>query len=140
MRIRSIDSSRNVSDYIIPSSSGVHDGLAGLLAKGILEVGAIVLGQEITSNGLTTVLVDSLEDLVTGGISQTREERNELLSDSSGGRVPEDDLVQLARTRDLKKAVSINCPCARIERRAGLLTRDWLLINRFAMVSTWWRG
>jgi hypothetical protein len=53
----------------------VHDGLAGLLAKGVLEVGTIVLGQEITSDGLTAVLVDSLEDLVTGGVSQTREER-----------------------------------------------------------------
>jgi hypothetical protein len=80
----------------------VHNGLASLLAKGILEVGTIVLGQEITGDGLTTILVDSLEDLVTGGVSQTREERNELSSDSSGGVVLEDDLVQLAGTRDAR--------------------------------------
>jgi hypothetical protein len=93
----------------------VHNGLAGLLAKSILEVGAIVLGQEITSDRLTTVLVDSLEDLVTGGVSQTREERNELSSDRSGSLVFEDDLVQLPGTRDLKIEVSIICSCAGIE-------------------------
>jgi hypothetical protein len=96
-----MDSSRNMGgpSPIIPSSSRVHNSLASLLAKSILEVRAIVLGQEITSDGLTTVLVDSLEDLVTGGVSQTREERNELSSDRSGCMVPENDLVQLARTR-----------------------------------------
>jgi hypothetical protein len=91
---------RNVDDFIIPSSSGVHNGLASLLAKGILEVGTIVLGQVITSDGLTTILVDSLEDLVAGGVSQTREQRDELSSDGSGGLVLENDLVQLAGTGD----------------------------------------
>lgn len=106
---------RNVDDLIIPSSSGVHNGLASLLAKGILEVGTIVLGQEITGNGLTTVLVDSLEDLVTGRVSQTREQRDELSSDGSGGLVLENDLVQLAGTGDLEVGISITCPCAEIE-------------------------
>ena len=94
---------RNVDDIIIPSSSGVHNGLASLLAKGILEVGTIVLGQEITGDGLTTVLVDSLEDLVTGCIAQTGEEREELAADGRIGSVLEDDLVQLAGIGDLRK-------------------------------------
>ena len=79
-----------------PASCRVHDSLASLLAECRLKILAIVRRKVVTGDRLTAVLVDSLEDLVTGGISQTREERNELLSDSSGGRVPEDDLVQLA--------------------------------------------
>jgi hypothetical protein len=124
---------------IIPSSSRVHNSLASLLAKSILEVRAIVLGQEITSDGLTTVLVDSLEDLVTGGVSQTREERNELSSDRSGCMVPENDLVQLARTRYLKTEVSINCPCARVDTCGAFLHET----GCSSIASQWcrpWRG
>lgn len=44
----------------------VHDGLTCLLAEGILEVLAVVLPEEVARNGLATVLVYSLEDLVPG--------------------------------------------------------------------------
>jgi hypothetical protein len=46
-----------------PSSSGVHDGLAGSLAEGIVKVGTVVLSQVITDERLATVLVDTLENL-----------------------------------------------------------------------------
>jgi hypothetical protein len=47
----------------LPSSSGVHDGLSGTLAKGIIEVGTVVLSKVIACERLTTVLVDALKDL-----------------------------------------------------------------------------
>ena len=46
-----------------PSSSGVHDGLAGTLAESIVEVGTPVLSEVVASERLTTVLVDTLENL-----------------------------------------------------------------------------
>lgn len=79
----------------------MHDGLASLLAKGTLKVGTIVLREVITGHRLTTVLVYSLENLVTSGVSQTREERDKLSSDGSSGLVLEDDLVQLSGAGDL---------------------------------------
>lgn len=74
----------------------MHDGLAGLLAKGILKVLAVVLAQEVARNGLATVLVYSLQDFVSGGIAQTWEQRHKLSSKGRRGLVLEDDLVQLA--------------------------------------------
>jgi hypothetical protein len=74
----------------------VHDGFSSLLAEGVLKVCSIVLGEVITGNRLATILVHTLEDLVTGGVSQPREERNEFSSEGSGGLVLEDNLVQLA--------------------------------------------
>lgn len=41
----------------------MHDGLAGLLAEGVLEVLAIVGAQEVAGHGLAAVLVYPLEDL-----------------------------------------------------------------------------
>lgn len=74
----------------------MHDGFSGFLAEGVLKVCSIVLGEVITGNRLATILVDTLEDLVTGGVSQPGKERNEFSSEGSGGLVFEDDLVQLA--------------------------------------------
>lgn len=47
----------------LPSSSGVHNGLSGTLAKCIIEVGTVVLSEVIAGERLTAVLVDALEDL-----------------------------------------------------------------------------
>jgi uncharacterized protein YbjQ (UPF0145 family) len=85
----------------------VHDGFAGLLAEGVLKVCPIVFGEIITSNRLATVLVDTLEDLVAGGVSQAREERNELSSEGSGGLILKDNLIQLAGAGNLQ-AQTIN--------------------------------
>lgn len=109
-----------------PSSSGVHDGLAGSLAEGIVKVGTVVLSQVITDKRLATVLVDTLEDLterdcesparkspgihfthlVTSGISETREERGELAANGSSGVLLEDDLVEDFGRGDLQLSVS----------------------------------
>lgn len=51
----------------------MHDGLASLLAKCRLEVLAIVGVQVIARDRLTTVLVDSLKNLVSGSVAQTGE-------------------------------------------------------------------
>lgn len=52
--------------FCLPASSSVHDGLSGSLAEGIVELGAVVLSQVVTSEGLTTVLVNPLKDLEKG--------------------------------------------------------------------------
>lgn len=90
-----------------PASSRVHDGLASLLAEGVLEVLTIVFTEEVSGHGLTSVLVDSLQDLVAGGISQTGEQGDELLAGRHRGLVLEDDGVQLAGACDLWHIVSI---------------------------------
>lgn len=41
----------------------MHDGLARTLAKRVVEVGTVVLSKVITSERLTTILVDTLKDL-----------------------------------------------------------------------------
>jgi hypothetical protein len=46
------------------SSQGVHHGLASLGAEGGIEGGAMVGGEVIADEWLTTVLVDSLKDLI----------------------------------------------------------------------------
>lgn len=56
-------SSRPMIQLFLPSSSGVHNGLSGTLAKCIVEVGTVVLSEVIAGERLTAVLVDALEDL-----------------------------------------------------------------------------
>lgn len=46
-----------------PASRGVHDSLAGALAECTIKGIAVVLGQVVPHEGLTTVLVHSLENL-----------------------------------------------------------------------------
>jgi hypothetical protein len=41
----------------------VHDSLAVTLSEGIVESGTVVLSKVVTGEGLTTVLVDTLENL-----------------------------------------------------------------------------
>lgn len=79
----------------------MHNSLAGLLAKCSLEVLAIVIVQVIASHRLTTVFVDSLKNLVSGGVTQTGEQRDELATDGDIGLILEDDLVELAGTGNL---------------------------------------
>lgn len=49
--------------HFVPSSGGVHDGLAIALSEGIVEGSTVVLSKVVTGERLTTVLVDTLEDL-----------------------------------------------------------------------------
>lgn len=79
----------------------MHNGLAGLLSESLLEVLAVMLGKEISGNRLSTILVNSLKNLVTGSVTQTREQGEELAPSRSAGLVLEDDLVQLASIGDL---------------------------------------
>ena len=79
----------------------MHDGLASLLSERRLEVLAVVLGEVVTGDGLAAIRVDSLEDLVAGGITQTGEQGEELSRKRGAGLVLEDDLVQLGCTGDL---------------------------------------
>lgn len=50
-------------EYAIPASSRVHDSLAVALSEGIVESSTVVLSKVVTGEWLTTVLVDTLENL-----------------------------------------------------------------------------
>ena len=79
----------------------MHDSLAIALAKGVVELVAVVLGQVVADKGLTAVLVHSLEDLVRSCVTETGEEREESSAGSCVGLVLEDDLVELGSVGDL---------------------------------------
>lgn len=81
----------------------MHNSLAGLGTEGLLKVLAVVLGEVVAGNGLATVLVYPLEDLVTRSVAETGEERDELAAKGSGGLVLEDDLVELSIVDDLER-------------------------------------
>jgi hypothetical protein len=85
----------DLSDADQTASRRVHDRLSGLLSKCLLEIGPVVLCEVIARNRLTAVLVYPLQNLVSGGISQAREERDELLAGTGIGFVPEDDGIEL---------------------------------------------
>lgn len=74
-----------------PSRSRLNHELALPLAEHIRELSRVVLLDDVVEPWLTTVLVDSLRDLVTCSISKTREERQELASKRSRGMLSEDD-------------------------------------------------
>ncbi len=149
----------------VPSGGGVHDGLAGLLAKSLLKILSVVRCQVVPGHGLATILVYPLQNLtcassllatllcgdkfrsrgrwgwsnlVSGGVAQTGEQREKLLSNRGGGLVLEDDRVQLRESGHLSydtwSVIGSRKTCTRgaIERR----TLDSLLIRRFAIVST----
>lgn len=86
---------------VLPASSGVHDGLAVALAESRVKEVAVVLGQVVAHEGLTTVLVDTLHDLVGSGIAETGEEGEEASADGSSGLVLEDDRVELGHANNL---------------------------------------
>lgn len=91
----------DLADTDKATSGGVHDGLAVAGAEGAVEEAAVVLGQVIAHEGLTTVLVDTLEDLVGGGVAETGEEGEVTSSDRLAGGVLEDDLVEVGHAIDL---------------------------------------
>ena len=55
-----------------------------------------MLDDKIPEPRLSSELVDSLGDLVSGGVSESREEREELLSRSSVNGLSEDDAVEVS--------------------------------------------
>jgi hypothetical protein len=97
----------------------VHNGLASLLAKGLLKVLSVVGAEEVSCDGLTAILVYPLEDLeivsgqkksssapfadrslykkrkiahlVARRVAETGEEREELGPNSRSGLLLEDD-------------------------------------------------
>jgi len=79
----------------------MEDGLAVAFAKGIVKLFSVVLREYIPSKRLASVLVYPLENLVCGGVSETREEREEAAGDGSIGSVFKDDLVELSSRSDL---------------------------------------
>lgn len=100
------------------TSTRVHDGLAVALAECLVEEFAVVPREVVAGEGLSTVLVDALEDLqsssdhvlfmyfktpylVRSGVAKTREEGEETTGNRSIGSIPEDDLVQVRRRLDL---------------------------------------
>jgi len=144
----------NISPRIlpVPSCTRRHHGLASFLAKGILERRPVVLLKVIADKGLSSILVHSLQnliprqyhsqiqitrasDLVSRSISETWEEGEELATSWRGSLILEDDLVQLSGGDDLidNQQAATYCkpfPCDIFR------TFPWLLINRFAIVST----
>lgn len=117
----------------------MHDGLAGTLAESIVEVGTPVLSEVVASERLTTVLVDTLENLVTGGITQTGEEGGELSAKRGVGVFLEDNLVQTGGGGNLSKRTVSTMHFYMMVwiRDSKCRTRVWLLINRLEIVSTW---
>lgn len=83
------------------TSSCVHDGLAVAGAERAVEEAAVVLRQVVAHERLTTVLVNTLEDLVAGGVAETREESEEAADGGLAGGVLEDDLVEVGGAVDL---------------------------------------
>lgn len=91
----------DLSDTDDGSGERGHHRLSGLGAEGALEVGAVVLGEVVAHEGLSAVLVDSLEDLVACGVAESGEEGEELLAYGGSRFVFEDDLVELCDGGDL---------------------------------------
>lgn len=68
-----------LSANVLPASSCVHHGLAGLFTECRCEHWLVVVVQEIVDKRLTTKLVDTLSNLVPSSKSKTREEWSILL-------------------------------------------------------------
>lgn len=99
---------------LVPSSSGVHDGLAGSPTESIVEIRAPSLGQKVASERLSSVFINPLQDLATSSslvkrppsiprftsylvsssVSETREEGGEFASDGGISVFFEYDLVE----------------------------------------------
>ena len=75
----------------VPSSSCLHHKLPFSLSKGIREVVLVVLVDEIVKPRLASELVYPLSDLVPCRVSETGEQREELLARRRGGMLSEDD-------------------------------------------------
>jgi hypothetical protein len=83
------------------ASSGVHDSLAVAGTEGAVEGAAVVLGQVVAHERLTTVLVNALEDLVCCSVAETGEECEVASTNGLVGVVLEDDLVEVGCAVDL---------------------------------------
>lgn len=79
----------------------MHDSLSAGLSESILKLGSVVLGKVVANEGLSSVLVNTLENLVSGSVSKSREEREELLSGGGGGVVLEDNGLKLGKSGNL---------------------------------------
>ena len=88
------------NNWYVPSSGGMHDGLTSTSSEGIVELIAVVQTQVIPHEWLTTVFVDPLQDLVAGGITESREQREELAAGSRCCIVLENDSIELSGRRD----------------------------------------
>ena len=117
------------------TGGGVHDGLAVALAECLVEGVTVVPGEVVASERLSTVLVDALEDLritvspslisvncrasylVGGGVTETREEREESAGNRRIGSVSEDDLVQVRSRLNLADIAheTLGCGVDRVE-------------------------
>ena len=91
----------NLSDTDEGSGEGGDHGLSGLWAEGAVEGITVVAGDQVAGEWLATILVDTLGDLVTGGVTESWEEGEELLSGRDVGLVLEDNLVELGSGVDL---------------------------------------
>jgi hypothetical protein len=97
----------NLSDTDQGTGSSGHDGLSGTFAECVLESSGMVVGEVVTGERLSTILVNTLENLVAGSVTKTGEEREELLSERSGGIVLEDDGVELGDVVNLELRPSV---------------------------------
>ena len=79
----------------------MHDGLSGTLSERHIKLFAVVSTQVVPDERLAAVLVDSLRDLVAGGITKTREERKEFAAGRCAGVLLEDDGIELGEAADL---------------------------------------
>jgi hypothetical protein len=125
----------NLTDTNQGTGGCVHDGLAIALAECLVESVAVVPGEVVASERLSTVLVDALEDLriavspslisvnrtasylVGSGVTEAREEREESAGNRSIGSVSEDDLVQVRSRLDLADVAheTLGCGVDRVE-------------------------
>lgn len=78
-----------------------------------------------------------ITNLVTRSVAQTGEERGELATGGGIGILLEDDLLKFGDGGNLQGTrVSDHYSASRFRDSESGLTRVWLLINRFAVVST----
>lgn len=87
------------------------------------------------------VSVPRKTNLVAGSVTQTGEEGGELATNGGIGVLLENDLLEVRSASDLFKRKTISTQLRKF--RAiflSELTRDWLLINRLAVVSTYWQS
>lgn len=85
----------------IPAGGRVHHSLPCLFSESCLKVLTVVQAQIIPCNRLATIFINSLEDLIARGVTQTGEEGEELSGEWCVCFVFEYDLVQLARAANL---------------------------------------
>ncbi|KAH3668201.1 hypothetical protein OGAPHI_001955 [Ogataea philodendri] len=83
------------------TSSSRKKGLTGLGAESVLVSGSKVGSQELIGEWLTSVLVHSLQDLVTSSVSKTREQAEKSLAHWFGCIFSENDLIEHFQAVDL---------------------------------------